>query len=256
VFKIWIRNRFISALHKSLSDTRLDQSRRDMDEAFGRALAWPRKSLRQIREETIGALTPGHLATYQRIIKRIGDLKIREQALKPGTPIPDFVLPDSEGRLVRRNQLAYGPLAIRFCCGEWCPFCMAELKQLTLILPEIHDLDAELIVITPEIGRFPREMKRKFGLDALKILSDVDLGVSLAFGLLYPVPNDVRSFFVETGFDLSKRHGSEGWLLPAPGTFIVGRDGLVFDVRAEAEILDRYEPEDVVRLLEKAHRLA
>jgi peroxiredoxin len=227
-----------------------------MDKVFGRALTWPRKSLREIREETISALSPGDLAAFQRIIKRIADLKIREQALKPGTLTPDFVLPDSDGRLMRRSQLAPAPLAIRFCCGEWCPFCMAELRQLALILPKIHDADCELVVITPEIGPYPRNMKKRFGLETLNVLSDVDLGVSLAFGLLYPVPNDVRSFFVESGFDLPKRHGSAGWLLPAPATFIVGRDGAIFDVRVEPEILDRYEPDEIVRLLEEADKVS
>jgi peroxiredoxin len=223
-----------------------------MDDDLGPALTWPRKSLRQIREETISTIPVAHLATYQRIVKRITDLKIREQALKPGMPIPDFMLPDSDGRLIRRNQLGSVPLAIRFCCGDWCPFCIAELKQLALVLPEIHDLDAELIIITPEIGDYPRKMKRRYGLGGLEILSDVDLGMSLAFGLLYPVPTDVRSFFIDNGLDLPHRHGSDGWLLPAPATFIVGHNGLVFDVRAEPEILDRYEPEDIVRLLRQS----
>ena len=57
------------------------------------------------------------------MLKATEDLKksgILDKVLKAGASVPDFSLPDQDGRLVAlKNQLAQGPVVISFYRGQW-----------------------------------------------------------------------------------------------------------------------------------------
>jgi peroxiredoxin len=72
----------------------------------------------------------------------------------------------------------------------------------------------------------PRNFKRDHRLD-LEILSDLDLGVSLSFGLVSVVPVDIKSRLLQRSLDLSTPHGSSFWMLPMPATYVLDQRGIV-----------------------------
>jgi peroxiredoxin len=72
----------------------------------------------------------------------------------------------------------------------------------------------------------PRNFKRDHRLD-LEILSDLDLGVSLSFGLLSVVPAEIKSRLLQRGLDLSALHGFSFWMLPMPATYVLDRRGII-----------------------------
>jgi peroxiredoxin len=72
----------------------------------------------------------------------------------------------------------------------------------------------------------PRNFKRDHRLD-LEILSDLDLGVSLSFGLLSVVPAEIKSRLLRRGLDLSAPYGFSFWMLPMPATYILDQRGII-----------------------------
>jgi len=45
---------------------------------------------------------------------------ILERVVQPGHPAPDFMLPDTDGRLVSTRDLrAHGPVVVTFYRGKW-----------------------------------------------------------------------------------------------------------------------------------------
>jgi peroxiredoxin len=48
--------------------------------------------------------------------------------LEPGTPAPDFALPDADGRIVRLSQLRGSPVALVFYPLDWSPGCSVQLE--------------------------------------------------------------------------------------------------------------------------------
>ena len=86
------------------------------------------------------------------------DTDVASHALKVGDTAPDFLLPDADRRLhSSEQQRRNAPLA------------------------------ATLAVVTPETRDFPRQLKRSLGLD-LKVLSDIDYGVGVSYGVLSRIP--------------------------------------------------------------------
>jgi peroxiredoxin len=140
---------------------------------------------------------------------------------------PDFLLPEANGKLVSSLELRQAaPLIVTFVYGTWSPLCAAGLHALDGATPSIRAAGARAIAITPEIGDSPRNFKSEHRLN-LEILSDLDLGVSLSFGLVSVVPADIKSRLLQRGLDLSARLGFSFWMLPMPATYVLDQRGIV-----------------------------
>ena len=68
---------------------------------------------------------------------------------------------------------------------------------------------ATLAVVTPETRDFPRQLKRDLD---LKVLSDIDYGVGVSYGVLFRVPDETKAHYSGPGFDLGPRQGSPDWM--------------------------------------------
>lgn len=169
--------------------------------------------------------------------------------LKPGEPMPDFVLPNAAGDLVFSDDLlARGPLVVCFFRGIWCPFCNATLAALQEALPQIAAAGATLVAISPDAGGHAAEAARRFGL-GYDVLVDIDNATGLRFGTVFRVPDDYRQALLSFGIDLEQRHGDDAWLLPMPATFVAGPDGILRFVQASGDVTERTEPAQIIALL-------
>jgi peroxiredoxin len=152
---------------------------------------------------------------------------VPEGALKASESAPDFLLPEANGRLVSSLELRQtAPLIVTFVYGTWSPLCAAGLRTLHGATSSVRAAGARAIAITPETGDLPRNFKRDHRLD-LEILSDLDLGVSLSFGLVSVVPAEIRSRLLRRGLDLSASHGFSFWMLPMPATYVLDQRGII-----------------------------
>jgi len=190
-------------------------------------------------------------AAYEELVRRLGAAETAERALKLGDKIPDFALPNAEGKLVASDELlARGPLVINFFRGDWCPFCRLMLQALDRALPAITAAGGQLVALSPDTGgRLARAKKRlKLSID---LLADVDNGVVLAFGVAFRAPEPYRKLIASFGTNLAERHGNDAWIIPIPATYVVDREGIVRYAFVEPEFVRRAEPDDIVAVLKQ-----
>jgi peroxiredoxin len=155
------------------------------------------------------------------------EVGVPDGALKVNEPGPDFLLPEVNGRLVSSLELRQtAALIVTFVYGTWSPLCAARLRAIHAATPNIRAAGASAIAITPETGDLLRNFKRDHRLD-LEILSDLDLGVSLSFGLVSVVPTEIKSRLLHRGLDLSALHGFSFWMLPVPATYVLDQHGII-----------------------------
>jgi peroxiredoxin len=188
---------------------------------------------------------------YEALVADLGRSGLVERALKSGDTMPEFELPDSAGKLVAsRELLARGPLVLSFFRGGWCPYCRLELRALQETLPEIESRGAMLAAITPDTGAALASTKRTSEL-GYQVLSDVDNGVGLTFGLIFRVPPTIKELYLRLGIDLGARHGNATgeWLLPVPATYIVDRQGVIRHAELDPDFKRRMEPAEIIRVL-------
>jgi peroxiredoxin len=188
---------------------------------------------------------------YEDLVRQLGAAETADRALKVGAKAPEFALPDAEGRLVHSDELLErGSLVINFFRGDWCPFCRIALKALNEALPAISAAGAQLIAISPDTGGRLLRAKKGLGL-SIDLLSDVDNGVALAFGVAFRITAAYQQTLVSFDINLPELHGNEGWIVPIPATFVVDRTGIVRYAFVEPAFVRRAEPGAIIAALQQ-----
>jgi peroxiredoxin len=135
-------------------------------------------------------------AAYAGFMDMLGRAEIAAHVLAPGAPMPDFLLPNAEGRLLSSGELLEsGPLVVVFFRGDWCPFCMMMLSALEEVLPELHAAGATLVAMTPDTGGRALRAKQAHGLHC-EVLSDVDNEAAMQFGVVVNPPESYRALYI------------------------------------------------------------
>ena len=173
-------------------------------------------------------------------------------ALKVGQSVPDFTLPDAFGAQVSlKSLLAKGPVVIMFYRGEWCPFCNIEMHAMQQVLPQMQELGATLVAISPEKPDHGIVMTEKNKL-TFPVLSDFNNKVAKQFGIVFQVGKEL-SEFARNAFknDISLRNGQDSRELPVPATYVLDSAGVICFAHVEVDyMMDRVEPEEVVAALQ------
>lgn len=158
--------------------------------------------------------------------------------LKPGSPLPDFRAIGEQGDPVRSTALHGSPTVILFVRGNWCPFCSAQVKDLTQYYKNIVDLGAKLVLLTPKPLETTRRVAQFFEVEFDFWLDD-SLVVTEQLGLLQKagVPGDYN-----------KEYGSDTvW----PTALVVDAAGIIRYTELSKRISDRPDPELLLRELKK-----
>ena len=185
-------------------------------------------------------------------IERVRKAGTIDDALKVGQSVPDFTLPDAFGAQISlKVLLAKGPVVIMFYRGEWCPFCNIEMNAMQKVLPQMQELGATLVAISPEKPDHGIVMTEKNKL-TFPVLSDFDNKVARQFGIVFQVGKEL-SEFARNAFknDISLRNGQDSRELPVPATYVVDTTGAIRFARVEVDyMMDRAEPEEIVAALQ------
>lgn len=110
------------------------------------------------------------------------------EQLKVGSILPDFELLDASGSRVSPEDFRDKPTIWIFYRGNWCPLCMAQIKETAATYREIEDLGGRVALISPQPHAFTRSLARKFAV-AFEFLTDEGnraartLGIEHAFGI-------------------------------------------------------------------------
>ena len=186
---------------------------------------------------------------YQDLIGRLTSGGAGQNALATGDQLPAFVLPDTNGRLVRSDDLlARGPLIVSFNRGSWCPFCRLELLSFAESYPEVKAQGGEIISIIPEKGEPAGKLKNGYELP-FPVFCDIDNGYALANGLMISCGDDLHSALLERGIDLGALHGNNGLLMPITATYVVASNGIVQDAFVNPDFCLRMPTERAIAAL-------
>ena len=113
---------------------------------------------------------------------------------------------------------------------------------MNTVLSAIHALGARLVVISPQLPAFLKDLKTKQNLD-FDILHDAGNQTAEAFGIMMRLPDELIAVYTKLGVDLVRFNGDTLWRLPVPSRFVIDRGGIVRAVEADPDYTTRPEPE-------------
>ena len=185
------------------------------------------------------------LATFDREIEALVRSGIAASGLRAGVLAPDFTLPNVDGRPVTLYALlAQGPVVLTFYRGEWCPYCNLQLRAYQAGLPQIRELGARLVAVSPQTPDNSLTTAEKKGL-TFPVLSDAGNAVARRYGLVFSLSQTLRA----VSADLPAYNGDDSWELPMPGTFVIAPDGTVQLAFVDVDWTRRLEPAAILDAL-------
>ncbi len=171
---------------------------------------------------------------------------IENTALKTGAKIPSFSLPNQNNFVSSiEERLAASMLVLTFYRGGWCPYCNLELNALQKMNPELEKAGAKLLAISPEVPDHSLTTQKKHDL-SFDILFDKGNKISKKFGLVYTLPQEIRSIYDTFGIDVVDHNGDDTFELPMPATYVVNQSGEIVYHFVDADYTKRSEPADVL----------
>jgi peroxiredoxin len=125
-----------------------------------------------------------------------------------------------------------------------------ELEALQAALPEIQRLGASLVAISPQLERFGRSIHRRLNL-GFDVLTDRGLRVASQFGLVFVLPDYLKTVYLQFGNKLDEFHGENAFRLPMPARYVVDQQSVIRTANVSPDYTRRPEPGETVSALEE-----
>src|SRR5512142_1731170 len=103
------------------------------------------------------------------------------------------------------------------------------------------------------IKRFARQMARKHKL-TYRVLVDEGNAVAKKFGVVFTLPDYLRSLYLKFGADLARFNGDDSWTLPMPARYVIDREGTIRFADVNPDYTVRPEPDKTIADLKSLPR--
>ncbi len=104
--------------------------------------------------------------------------------IKVGDTLPDFTLYSSKGGEVPSSAIRAQPSLLLFFRGNWCPLCMAQIKEIAASYQELDKRGVKVFLVSPQSEKQSQSLAQQF--DApMEFMVDKDLSVAKQLGILH-----------------------------------------------------------------------
>ena len=82
--------------------------------------------------------------------------------LQVGQSLPAFDLETEAGDVIQSSRFLGKPLLMLFYRGNWCPLCMAQIREVAAQYRELHERGVEVALVSPQPHGHTRSLAAKF----------------------------------------------------------------------------------------------
>jgi peroxiredoxin len=105
-------------------------------------------------------------------------------SLEAGKRLPDFELLDEHGTTVSSASFTNKPTVWIFHRGNWCPLCMAQVREIAGEYREFDELGIRVALVSPQPHSFTKRLARKFDV-SFDFLTDEKGRAAAALGIAH-----------------------------------------------------------------------
>lgn len=160
--------------------------------------------------------------------------------LAVGTPLPEVSLEDLDGRVLKTAELTEKTALWMFYRGNWCPLCMAQIREVAALYRRLHERGVEVYLISPQSQDHSRSLAQRFEAP-MRFLTDRDNQVAAQLG-----------FLAEGGLPLGMQVLGYDSDVPMPTVLITAPGGRI----VYSDLTDNYrirpEPAEFIAALDRA----
>jgi len=157
-----------------------------------------------------------------------------------GHPLPDFTLTGLDGRTLHSTELTARPALWVFYRGNWCPFCMAQIREIAAQYRELAARGTDILLVSPQPQSHTQDLAQRFDVP-MRFFTDHD---NQAAGIL--------GIVAEGGLPLGMQVLGYDSDVPLPTVFITAAGGKIVYCDLTENYRVRPEPAEFRRALTAA----
>jgi peroxiredoxin len=123
-----------------------------------------------------------------------------------------------------------------------------ELEALRGIHSEVKTLGGKIVVLTPELERYTRNLHNKLNL-SFDILTDLHLKMAEQFRIAFVLPDYLRDLYKSFGSALDRFHDESEYRLPMPARYVIDKTGIIRAADVNADYTIRPDPSETLKVL-------
>lgn len=160
-------------------------------------------------------------------------------AIKIGNQLPDLELENSEKNKILTSSFIGSPTIFLFYRGNWCPLCMAQIKEIASQYQELEKRGAHVVLISPQPHKYTESLAKNFDVN-FSFLVDPDHSVAKKLAIFDKngLPMGLQVF----GYD------SDTVL---PTVIITNKTGRIIYANLTDNYRVRPEPETFIKILDQ-----
>ena len=155
-----------------------------------------------------------------------------KNTLAVGKELPDFDLYDINGNRVTAHVIRQSAALLMFYRGNWCPLCMAQIREVVAQYQELHKRGVKTFLISNQSAEKSAKLAAKFSAP-MTFLIDKDLAAAQQLGLVAKggTPAGILGYSSDTNLPTVIMTDSSGQIIfadltdnyrvrPEPATFL------------------------------------
>lgn len=181
------------------------------------------------------------------------------QPLEVGDMAPHFTVATVENRRFEFEPRRLDrPVILVAFRGGWCPYCNMHLSELRDVLPQIRDLDIDVLFLSGDrpgllVEGLSGQTQDDIAGLGYTIVSDANAHAAIALGIAFKASDNTVKRLRERGDDIEESSMARHGVLPVPAVFAVNRAGKITFAHVNPDYRLRLSADD---LLAAARRLA
>lgn len=160
--------------------------------------------------------------------------------LRTGGTLPDFGLSEG-GTAVRSRDLIDRPALWIFFRGNWCPLCMAQIREVAAQYRELAARGVQVFIVSPQPEANTAALARKFDVP-MRFMTDKNNAAAQALGILEK--NGLPAGMQVLGYDSD---------VPRPTVFITQAGGQLIYCDLSENYRVRPEPAEFLAVFDAQH---
>ncbi len=166
------------------------------------------------------------------------------QTLLVGKPLPKFELTNIKGDRVNSESFTGTPTIYIFFRGNWCPLCMAQIKEIAAKYRELAALGAKVVLCAPQPEKKTQRLADKFDVPFI-FMTDVNNNAAKALDI--EMKNGLPAGMEMLGYDKDTVY---------PTVIITDEQGKIIYSDLTNNYRIRPEPEDFIKVLKEHVQVA
>ncbi len=155
-----------------------------------------------------------------------------------GRELPSFSLQDENGEQISTATFRGQKVMFMFYRGNWCPFCVAQIKEVAANYQELAQRGVQIVLISPQSQKHTANLAQRFAVP-MQFLIDSDNQVARQLGIAHehgvPMGLEVLGYESETVL---------------PTVLILDENGRIIYVNLTENYRIRPEPAEYMRVLD------